>query len=52
VLEVHGDLLQLFKEKKVDQLEALTKEHAFFAFDQFLRYVEQAKQEDQSGTTS
>jgi DNA-binding GntR family transcriptional regulator len=52
VLEVHTDLLTLFKEKKIDQLEALTKEHAFFAFDQFLRYVEQAKQEDQSGTTS
>jgi DNA-binding GntR family transcriptional regulator len=49
VLEVHSDILDLFKEKKVDQLEALTKEHAFFAFDQFLRYVEKEKGENQAG---
>lgn len=39
-LKVHSDILDLFKEKKADEVEALTKEHAFFTLDQFLRYVE------------
>lgn len=50
VLTVHGDILDLFKEKKADQLEALTKEHAFFTFDQFLEYVEKEEKEGQRGT--